>query len=731
MPLTLTQLKKLHDKAYDTGYVTRLRASNDFVFYWITQWDDQLLQDSQLGYRGEFDILRKAGRQILTELDENPVQNDFEPINETNDDNAELADGLYRTDDHDNATIQAYTNSKMESVVCGVGAWMLYTDYASLQSDENRNQVIKRRPLFEANNTVFWDPNARLLDRSDANYVSVLTAYSEDGYLDLVEELTGERPDSVNMDSFKQPEHSYSFPWLGGEGKKIYVVEFFHREKVKVKMVTFSDPFGETMTMPVEDIEDVRDEMESNGFTFEPEKTVTRWQVTKYIASGAEILNGETKVLDDETGEQQRTGEVIVGQHIPVVPEFGEHAYVEGEPHWEGVVRLAKDPQRLRNFGMSYLADIVSRSPRVKPIYWQEQIAGLEKYYSENGADDNYPYKIMHRTDTNGEPLPIGPIAVTPEQPMPTALVAMLGMTKEAVEDVAPAGLPGEMSDPDTQIAFKTVAALQTRIDKQSSTYQQNFKHAKRRDAEIWASMAVEIYDAPRKTTVTAPDGTKKQVEIMESVIDSDTGEFVTLRDLTGSEFSVYSKIGPAYSSQKEQTVEKLTLMIQGMAPGDPIRRALELKVLLLMDGTEFDDVQEYAKNELILSGIRKPETDEEKAMLQEAQNRPQEPSAEMILAQGEMLKGQAAKERNQIEVMKVQGNFQNEQMKRMIDEFKAATDRLNTQIDAQEAGANISYKRSDTMGKELDNAMKIKELRNVDVSMLSDDDLVRQAWGE
>lgn len=730
MPLTLTQLKKLHDKAYDNGYVTRLRASNDFVFYWITQWDDQLLQDSQLAYRGEFDILRKAGRQILTELDENPVQNDFEPKNETRDDAAELADGLYRTDDHDNTTIQAYSNAKMESMVCGVGAWLLYTDYASLQSEENRNQVVKRRPLFEANNTVFWDPNARLLDRSDAKYVFVLSAYSEDGYLDLVEELTGERPDSVNMDSFKNPEHSYSFPWLGGEGKKIYVTEFFYREKVKVKMVTFTDPFGESTTMKSEDVEDVRDEMAMNGFTFEPEKTVTRWQVTKYIASGAEILNGETKVIDEESGDEQRIGEVIVGQHIPVVPEFGEHAYVEGEPHWEGIVRLAKDPQRLRNFGMSYLADIVSRSPRPKPIYWQDQIAGLEDYYAENGADDNFPYKIMHRFDKDGRELIQGPVAITPEQPMPQSLVAMLALTKESVEDVAPAGLPGEMSDPDTQIAFKTVAALQTRIDKQSSTYQQNFKHAKRRDAEIWASMAIEIYDAPRKTTITAPDGTKTQVEIMESVVDSETGELVTLRDLTGAEFEVYSKIGPAYSSQKEQTIETLTLMIQGMAPGDPIRRALELKVLLLMDGTEFDDVQKYAKNELILSGIREPETDEEKQMVLESQQRRTEPTAEMVLAQGELLKGQAAKEKNQIEIMKIQGNFQNEQMKRMIDEFKAATDRLNTQIDAQEANANINFKRSDTMGKELDNAMKIKELRNVDISMLSDDDLFNQAMG-
>ena len=80
----------------------------------------------------------------------------------------------------------------------------------------------------------------------------------------------------------------------------------------------------------------------------------------------------------------------------------------------------------------------------------------------------------------------------------------------------------------------------------------------------------------------------------------------------------------------------------------------------------------------------------------------------------------------------KVQSGAQNEQVKRMIDEFKAATDRMNTQIDAQEAGATINYKRVDTMGKELDNAAKIQDLQmpKVSVADMSDEDLFRQLAG-
>ena len=36
--LKLKDLKKLHDKAYQANQITREQASDDLVFYWVTQW---------------------------------------------------------------------------------------------------------------------------------------------------------------------------------------------------------------------------------------------------------------------------------------------------------------------------------------------------------------------------------------------------------------------------------------------------------------------------------------------------------------------------------------------------------------------------------------------------------------------------------------------------------------------------------------------------------------------
>ena len=82
MSLTLEELKRLHDKSYISGQITRERASDDLVFYWLTQWDDEALAESPLAYRREFNIIRKAGRQIESDLISNQVQSDFEPIGE-------------------------------------------------------------------------------------------------------------------------------------------------------------------------------------------------------------------------------------------------------------------------------------------------------------------------------------------------------------------------------------------------------------------------------------------------------------------------------------------------------------------------------------------------------------------------------------------------------------------------------------------------------------------------
>lgn len=700
--LTLNKIHAMHDLAYDYGQTTRLKAADDLLFYWITQWDDNLLGQSNLQYRGEFNIVRKAGRQIVADIRSNPVQVNFVPKDEARDDGADILDGLYLTDDRANTSLEAYDNAVGEAVVCGVGAWELYADYESDRGGNDR-QIIRRRPVYEANNNCFWDPNAKRLDKSDATYCSVLEAFSPEGYAKLKAELAGEpydEDDCADAVSFAQPEKSYVFPWIGQDGKLIYVARFYHVTKVKDKVITMTDPYGQEQRYRESDIEDVIDELLDEGYVTVSSRDIKRWECRLYICSGEAILNGEM----GKNGE--RMGERVAGEFIPVIPTYGERAFVEGQEHYEGITRLAKDPQRLRNFQLSYLADIVSRSPRPKPIFTAEQIQGFEFMYETPGADNNYPYLLQNAKDSNGQPLTIGAVAQMPEQMIPQALIASIELSRQAVEDVANPGLPQDIADPD--LSGKAVNALQNRLDQQSIVYQQNLKHAKRRDAEIYASMAVEIYDEPRRVTLTLPDGSTKKATIMEGVIDRQTGKYVSLNDLTNTEYDVYAEIGPSYASKKEQTIDQLQQMAAGVAGVDPVlAKMLTLQTLTLINGVDMEPVRKYARKQLILSGVMEPDTDEEKQMLAEAQAQPQQPDANTLLAMAEMEKAKAAQMDTQRKAINDQQVAQTNSAKVQVDMFRAETDRAAVQVDAQVAGAEIQFKQARTAGQVVDNIQK------------------------
>lgn len=674
--LKLKDLKAMHDKAYSANQDARQRAAQDLIFYYVTQWSGDTIQDSNLLFRGEFNILRKAGRQIMSDIDANPVQVNFEMEDDKDESGADLADGLYRAVDRENSSIEAYEVGINEAIVCGFGAWYQSTEYQSMRNGDEK-QILKRCPIHEANNKVFFDPNDYTLDKSEAKYVSYLHAYSEEGYKDLVEDLTGERPDNVAASNFDVPEESFNFQWVT-KNEVYYVVDFYHREKVKDTIVTFIDPFGIETQVYESELEDVMDDLIDQGAQIIGEKEVKRWQVTKYIASGEKILSKD----------------VIPGEELPIIPVFGEHCVVEDQEHWEGITRLAKDPQRLRNYQMSYLADIVSLSPRPKPTFYPEQIAGLEHMYDGTEA---YPYYLLHRKTPTGEDLPPGPLAPLPEAAVPTSLAMSIELSRQAVADVADPGVPQDIAD--TDLSGKAVIALQNRVDQQSMVYQKHLKHAKRRDGEVFISIASVINDTPRKARLVGPDGKPREVEMMQQVIDQETGNIITINDISNKEFNVYSEIGPSYSSNKQQSREEISTLIQGMPPGDPLRNIFILKYVQLVDGTDFKDVREYANKQLLLQGIREPETPEEEQLLM-AQQQNQQPDANTLLAMAEMEKAKAMQMEQQIKMMQAQADTQIKQADNQIDAFNAETKRFEAQVKATEAQAKTENTRADTLLK-------------------------------
>ena len=402
---------------------------------------------------------------------------------------------------------------------------------------------------------------------------------------------------------------------------------------------------------------------------------------------------------------------------MPIIPIYGDWSRVEGRELWRGIYHDAQDGQRLHNFTMSYMADIVAKGPRQKPVYFPGQIQGFEWMHSASGADNNLPYLYMNeQSPITGLPYPQGPASYVEPPQIPQSAAALLEFTRRSVDDVTGGALSQDqmMSG---QVTEGQINSAQSAQNMETFLYQNSYALAMKQAACVYASMAAELYDVPREAVTTQPDGTESSVSVMETVFDEETGEEVTLNDITKGKFNVYADVGPNFQSQKDEARTEMRELYTALA-GTPEGEMALLTYFTLMDGPKTGHLKAYARKKLVMQGLMEPDTDEEKQMLQEAQQQQnnQEPDANMMLAMAEQAKAEA-------DMAKVQMDGQHNQQSTQIKLYEAMTKRAKVEADAQKLGYDVQKTLAETEGVELENIRKQMEA-------LSDQDLFNIAAG-
>lgn len=638
----------------------RTEATNDLYFSRVSQWDDWLSDYTTLQYRGQFDVVRPVVRKLVAEMRRNPIDVLFRPKDGADPNSADVLMGMYRTDMRHNTAKISVNIAVREQIEAGVGAWRLITEYED-QDPTSNNQVIRRVPIHEACTHVVWDSNSKQMDKSDAMHCTVINAMSRDGWKAFAEKHGF---DEDEIPSFQNPDMNWLFPWLTSD--VVYVGEYYEVEEKKETVFIYQDPLtGEPVSYFQRDIKDVIDELADKGMVKVAEKKVKRRRVYKSIITCTTILKNR---------------EPIAGEHIPIVPVYGEWSFAGDKEVYEGVVRLTKDGQRLRNMIMSFNADIVARTPKKKPIFWPEQIEGYEYMY---GGNDDYPYYLLNRTDENNGDLPVQPISYMENPEVPQANAYMLEAATNSVSQVATMGVDAEAAN--GQVAFDTVNQLNMRADLETYVFQDNLATAMRRDGEIYQSMVNDIYDVPRQVMMTLEDGTEKQVQLLTQAVDYQTGTVVTLNDIRGR-YECYTDTGPSFQSMKEQNRAEIQELLAKVPPGTPEWQMLLLQYFTLLDGKGVEMMREYANKQLVMMGLKKPETPEEIQMVEQAQQQPKEPSPEQTQAQGVLLQGQAELLKAQNQQMQIQVDAAKAEGQNQLNAAKVAEIFNNMDLDKQSA---------------------------------------------
>ncbi|MBT2007013.1 portal protein [Enterobacter hormaechei subsp. xiangfangensis] len=638
----------------------RTEATNDLYFSRVSQWDDWLSDYTTLQYRGQFDVVRPVVRKLVAEMRRNPIDVLFRPKDGADPNSADVLMGMYRTDMRHNTAKISVNIAVREQIEAGVGAWRLITEYED-QDPTSNNQVIRRVPIHEACTHVVWDSNSKQMDKSDAMHCTVINAMSRDGWKAFAEKNGF---DEEEIPSFQNPDMNWLFPWLTSD--VVYVGEYYEVEEKKETVFIYQDPLtGEPVSYFQRDIKDVIDELADKGMVKVAEKKVKRRRVYKSIITCTTILKNR---------------EPIAGEHIPIVPVYGEWSFAGDKEVYEGVVRLTKDGQRLRNMIMSFNADIVARTPKKKPIFWPEQIDGYEYMY---GGNDDYPYYLLNRTDENNGDLPVQPISYMENPEVPQANAYMLEAATNSVSQVATMGVDAEAAN--GQVAFDTVNQLNMRADLETYVFQDNLATAMRRDGEIYQSMVNDIYDVPRQVMMTLEDGTEKQVQLLTQAVDYQTGTVVTLNDIRGR-YECYTDTGPSFQSMKEQNRAEIQELLAKVPPDTPEWQMLLLQYFTLLDGKGVEMMREYANKQLVMMGLKKPETPEEIQMVEQAQQQPKEPSPEQTQAQGVLLQGQAELLKAQNQQMQIQVDAAKAEGQNQLNAAKVAEIFNNMDLDKQSA---------------------------------------------
>jgi hypothetical protein len=602
----------------------RLQCLQDRRFYSLcgAQWEGPLWDQYENKPKFEVNKIMLAVIRIVNEYRNNRITVDYVSKDGTeNDKLAEVCDGLYRADEQASVADEAYDNAFEEAVGGGIGAWRLRTVYEDEENDEDERQRIRFEPIFDADSSVFFDLNAKRQDKSDAKYCFVVSSMTRESYKETYGDDPTDWPKII---------HQYEFDWATPD--IVFVAEYYKIEEKTETIRIFQAIDGTEERYTTKDFqndETLEATLYAIGTTEVRQKRVKRMRVHKYIMSGGKVL--------EDAG-------YIAGKCIPIVVVYGKRWFVDNIERCMGAVRLAKDAQRLKNMQLSKLGEISALSSIEKPILLPEQVAGHQLMWAEDNLRD-YPYLLVNPiTGADGSTTVSGPVAYTKSPQIPPAMAALLAVTESDMQEIL--GNPQGADKMVSGVSGKAVEMIQTRVDMQSFIYMSNFAKGMKRCGEIWLSMAKDIYtEENRKMKTIAPTGQAGMIELMQPMIDQETGEIKTTNDLSDATFDVVADVGPSSSSKRAATVRALTGMLQ--ITNDPeTAQVLTAMAMMNMEGEGVGDANAYFRKKLLRMGVVKPTDAEAEELQAEMQGRIEDPNATYLQAAAEEAIAKAAKAR-------------------------------------------------------------------------------------
>lgn len=531
----IASAKKRFADVEDAESDQRKAALEDLKFRTGDQWPDDVKTQRNLDGRPCLVINRLPQfiRQITNDQRQNRPSIKVYPVDDKADkDTAKVLQGLIKHIEYNSNADLAYDTAFESAVTTGRGFFRILTDYCNPMSF---NQEILIR-LIENSMSVYFDPFSIEPDGSDASFALIVEDIFKDDFR------------AMYPDAMMSSAEDWSSLGSGSEGwitnDTVRVAEYFTKEykKKRLALLSTGDVISAEGLHEGADLGFEDPDTKQKPITVKEVRESLIPTIKWYKITGSEIL--------------ERTD--WPGVYIPIVPVYGDRLNVDGKRIYEGIVRHAKDPQRMYNYWSSNETEVIALAPRAPWV----GVAGQFEGYESNWRDANkrnLPYLEYNPTSVAGTPA--GPPQRNVYEPPVQAITQAKALSADDLK--ATTGIY------DSALGAQAIESSGVAIQRRNQQSQisnfhfiDNFNRALRQAGRIIIDLIPEIYDAPQAARIIQEDGTS-DIVTLNKVFQEDGGGKSKMHDLSIGEYDIVVETGPSYATRRMEAAASIEKMVK------------------------------------------------------------------------------------------------------------------------------------------------------------------------
>ena len=502
------------------------------------QWPDNAIQQRTIDKKPIITInrIKPAVRQVTNDQRQNRPSIKVNPVDDHADvDTARILQGIIRHIEVNSMADIAYDWASDNQVTHGFGYIGVKTQYASPFSFDQEIIIYPIKDSF----SVYFGP------------------YTEDGEVDYAFQ-----PRDLDRDTYIRSYSKSKFasaeeftgmgnaaPKWGHSNDMARVVDYYYREYEPTTLVLLSN--GEVMP---------KDKYDEIIATMPPEMQAQMAQVDTRESLIPKVhmctTNGSEKLEESDWA----------GRYIPIVQVLGEEAIVDGERHLYGIVRDAKDSQRMYNYHSSTMVEVIAQTPNSPIIAEEGQLENYEDQWKAMGTR-RFAYLKYKGRSIQGHLVP----APRREQSEPAIQAITIAIDRSESDIKASTQVfDAKLGNRSNETSGTAIKARQSQGDTANYNYLDNFTRSIRVLGRILLDLIPHIYDARTVARIIGEDGMASRVPIMNDpnqpakveVKDELTGKIKNIYNIGIGVYDIALGVGPGYMTKRQEAFDMMTKMV-------------------------------------------------------------------------------------------------------------------------------------------------------------------------